>query len=365
MNQDIEKKWDHIVIGGGFYGCILAVHLAQSEKSVLLIEKNDKLLQEASFVNQARVHNGYHYPRSVLTALRSRESLPRFVDDFPDAIDNSFEKYYAIARSGSKVTARQFELFCHNIGAECDPATDAVSDLFNKHTIEAVFRVKEFAFNAQKLAEYSLQRLQAAGVTVRYSTTAHSVQKSENKVRVILESGESLVGGEVWNVTYAGINDLLQHSHLPLLPLRYEWTEMGLVEPPDEFQGRGVTVMDGPFFSMMPFPARKLYSFSHVRYTPHYQWTDQDKTPVLSRNHSNMPLMLADAARFVPSLQDVRVHDSIWTVKTILMQNDQDDGRPILFRQHYGIPNFHVIMGGKIDNIYDIIHFLQDGKKNS
>ena len=37
-------------------------------------------------------------PRSVLTAVRSRVNLPRFVDEFRTAIDSSFEKVYAIGR---------------------------------------------------------------------------------------------------------------------------------------------------------------------------------------------------------------------------------------------------------------------------
>ena len=33
-------------------------------------------------------------------------------------------------------------------------------------------------------------------------------------------------------------------------------------------------------------------------------------------------------------------------------------GRPILFRSHYGLPNLFVIMGGKIDNVYDVVEAL-------
>ena len=36
---------------------------------------------------------------------------------------------------------------------------------------------------------------------------------------------------------------------------------MALVEAPPELDGLGVTVMDGPFFSMMPFPSRDSTRF--------------------------------------------------------------------------------------------------------
>jgi hypothetical protein len=37
------------------------------------------------------------------------------------------------------------------------------------------------------------------------------------------------------------------------------------------------------------------------------------------------------------------------------LRSETDDSRPILFRRHHGLRNYHVIMGGKIDNIYDAV----------
>ena len=118
---------DAIVIGGGFYGAAIAIYLKTQRgfQSVLLIERESGLLQRASYNNQARVHYGYHYPRSFTTAFRSRVNLPRFVQDYPLAVKRDFTKLYAIARRNSKVTARQFERFCREIGARLEPAPGA------------------------------------------------------------------------------------------------------------------------------------------------------------------------------------------------------------------------------------------------
>lgn len=61
---------------------------------------------------------------------------------------------------------------------------------------------------------------------------------------------------------------------MPAVPLKHGLTELALVEVPDRHRGLGVTVMDGPCFSLMPFPARGLHTLSHVRYTPHAHWYD-------------------------------------------------------------------------------------------
>jgi hypothetical protein len=69
--------------------------------------------------------------------------------------------------------------------------------------------------------------------------------------------------------------------------------------------------------------------------------------------------MLKDAQRYVPALCKSRYLDSIWEVKTILPQSESDDSRPILMKKDHGIQGFTCIMGGKIDNIYDVIEELE------
>jgi hypothetical protein len=85
---------------------------------VVIIEQDQDILLRASYNNQARVHNGYHYPRSLLTALRSRINAPRFIAEFKNAIYATTQQYYAVSRRRSNVTAGQFVQFCQRIGAD-------------------------------------------------------------------------------------------------------------------------------------------------------------------------------------------------------------------------------------------------------
>ena len=50
--------------------------------------------------------------------------------------------------------------------------------------------------------------------------------------------------------------------------------------------------------------------------------------------------------------------DSLFEVKTILAKNESDDGRPILFEKHATLPGCYSVLGGKIDNIYDVLEML-------
>ena len=358
-----ESEYDAIIIGGGFYGCCLALSLARRLPRILVIERESGLLTRASYVNQARVHNGYHYPRSLLTAMRSAVNYPRFIQEFEDCVDRSFLQVYAIARGTSKVTAYQFKKFCEQVGIPVRPVPPSLAKLFNPALIEASFATEECAFNAAKLRARMLSKLEEAGVSVACNQEVERLsQAKDESIRTILRDGSELRSTYVFNCTYSHINSVLTRSGLPRLPLKHETTELAIVELPDALKEVGITVMDGPFFSTMPFPALGLHSLSHVRYTPHESWSDF-KQDVPDRGHteprSNAVYMVKDAQRFLPLLRETRVVRSLFQTKTVLLQNEVDDGRPILCRADHGIKNLFVILGAKIDNIYDILETLE------
>ncbi|WP_341313017.1 FAD-dependent oxidoreductase [Paraburkholderia sp. IMGN_8] len=358
---------DAVVIGGGFYGTAIAIYLKTQRglKTVTLIEREPALLARASYNNQARVHNGYHYPRSFTTAFRSRVNLPRFVRDFPEAVKRDFTKVYAIARRNSKVTARQFERFCREIGASLEPAPQQIRDLFEPRLIEQVFLVEEYAFDSTKLADWARRELTELDVDVRLNTRVGNIRRQGEGF--VLEcddaSRSALHTRYVFNCTYSGLNQFDGDFRGTQTRLKHEITEMALVETVPELRGLGVTVMDGPFFSMMPFPARGLHTLSHVRYTPHSNWMDAPgEDPYKRLNQydraTRVDRMVRDVGRYFPAVYDGRYVDSLFEVKTVLVKNEGDDGRPILFEQHPASNGLYSILGGKIDNIYDVLEKL-------
>lgn len=361
---------DAVVIGGGFYGTVIAIYLARQRHvgRVLLIEQEAKLLTRASYTNQARIHNGYHYPRSFTTAYRSRINAPKFVRDWPDAVKRDFTKVYAIARRNSKVTALQFRRFCHEIGARIRPANSAIRSLFEPHLIEDVFLVDEWAFDTDRLASWAERELKDSNIEVRLGTLATAIScKPHNALQVTLrrkgETDECTSSRYVFNCTYSGLNQLGGDFPGTRARLKQEVTEMALLHAPAPLNGLGITVMDGPFFSMMPFPARGLHTLSHVRYTPHFSWADEhglNPYQELARyDHSTrINRMIRDAGRYLPALFDAKYVDSLFEIKTLLVKNEGDDGRPILFEKHATLPGCYSVLGGKIDNIYDVLERL-------
>ncbi|MFZ5863957.1 MAG: NAD(P)/FAD-dependent oxidoreductase [Nitrospirota bacterium] len=372
--RDIETAapvscvWDAAVIGGGFFGCRLALELKrQGYDRVVVLEREADILKRASFANQARVHRGYHYPRSFLTALRSRVNVPRFEEEYRDCIDRSFEHYYAVSTISSLtgISAARFRTFCDRIGAPLEPAPAEVRRLFNSELIEDVFAVREYAFDAVKLRLAIRRQMSRMGVALALDTDVHTVGRApDGRVDIAFERlgrPGQLLANRAFNCGFARANRLLHDSGLPALPLRHELAELALVTPPEALVRRAITVVCGPFFSLMPFPSRGLHSLSHVRYTPHAAWTDgPDGFPPPARlgRASRFPHMVADAARFVPIMRECRYVDSLWEIKTGLPQSKSDDSRPIVIASTPGLANLHTIVGAKIDQVYDLLSEL-------
>jgi glycine/D-amino acid oxidase-like deaminating enzyme len=363
---------DAVIVGGGFYGAAIAIYLTKQRgfKRIALIEREPALLTRASYNNQARVHNGCHYPRSFTTAYRSRINLPKFVRDWPHAVKQDFTKLYAIARRNSKVTAKQFERFCREIGAKIQPAETSLRALFEPSLIEEVFLVEEYAFDSTMLANWATRELQDCGVQINLKTNVTAISNGPNEtLQVALKheggSEELLACRYVFNCTYSGLNQFKGDFPGTQTGLKQEITEMALMRAPPALEGLGITVMDGPFFSMMPFPARGLHTLSHVRYTPHMQWNDeQDIDPYQKllqyERVSRVDRMIRDAGRYLPAVLDAKYVESLFEIKTVLVKNEGDDGRPILFEKHPELPGCYSVLGGKIDNIYDVLEKLND-----
>lgn len=355
------------VIGGGFYGVIIALYLKRIKKFELvqIYEREEILLSRASFANQARVHGGYHYPRSFVTAYRSRENIQRFCADWSPCVKTDFLKFYALARRNSKVTTLQFKRFCEQIGAPLELAENDILSLFNPALIESVYRVEEFAFDALKLRAWANAELSDSGIQCFCNHTVISARPDElSGIKVVTRdcsgAAHSSCHAFVFNCTYSGLSQIDTGENLAGLRLKHEISELALVDPPHNLEHVGITVMDGPFFSIMPFPAKGCHSLSHVRYTPHFHWLDSpgncpydfiDKINPETR----VDRMIRDASRYLPSVAKSRYRESLFEVKTVLEKNESDDGRPILFRESPEVHGFYSVLGGKIDNVYDIL----------
>jgi hypothetical protein len=339
------------IIGSGIYGLHAARTISGYGHEVDVFEKNAVGMSGASLVNQARVHGGYHYPRSVSTAARSQRNYQKFVNDFSPHIKNDFKSIYGIAME-SKVSPQKFWQLSKMIGASIKIASKKESDLFNRALITEIFEVVEYAFDSRGILEQLLNNMPTT-VKVFNNTQILNFRKSNETDSEVYLDGEHTTFGPYdfcINATYGELDQNQDKSST----LLFEVCELMHVRVPEELNDLAITIMDGPFFSVTPWPAFEGHVLSHVRFTPHVRYaTFQEAKSYISNNRpeSRFELAARDCKRYLPISQYLFYLESKYAVKTILPFRDYDDARPILAESRDLILN---LIGSKIDNIYDI-----------
>jgi glycine/D-amino acid oxidase-like deaminating enzyme len=354
----MTERYDYAVIGAGFFGVRLALLLGRLGARVALVEREKSICSRATYANQARVHNGYHYLRSYSTALGSHLNYDRFLHEMSGCIAEDFDHIYAIARQRSYTSAYQFKSFCRELGLPLHRAPKCTRDLFDTARVEDLFLVRECAFNALAIRDKLMRELEAlCNIDVILDTKCTRINLDRGFYELSTTGGSIRTDG-IFIVTYAGTNELLTQSNLEPLAIKAEVAEICLVTVPNLLRQKAITVMDGPFFSLMPMPAAGIHSLSHVRYTPHLSWDLSTYPPssVLSNydKESRYIFMKKDAQRYVPSLVGLQYIRSLFEIKAIPKKHEIDDGRPIIFHRHLDNPPCISILGSKIDSIFEL-----------
>ena len=92
-----DKYYDRIILGADLYGLYSALYCARhhEKQTIIVLEHDPAAFSRSTYINQARVHMGYHYPRSLSTAEKSAHYFRRFMDDYAFCVLTDFDQIYA------------------------------------------------------------------------------------------------------------------------------------------------------------------------------------------------------------------------------------------------------------------------------
>lgn len=375
--------YDKIIIGAGLYGLYSALFAARRGEKVLVLEYDSAPFKRATFINQARVHMGYHYPRSYSTAIKSANYFERFNDEYGFCIHSKFDQVYATASNFSWTNAEQFKKFCEQSNIRCDEI--AVDKYFNEEQCDGAFLTEEYTYDAQILKKYFMEELATySSVTIRYNARIDTITLKGDYYQINLLSKESYESSFVLNATYASTNQVLDKCEAfqdEKFQIKYELCEIILCEVNDKLKNTGITVMDGPFFSIMPFGKTGLHSLTSVTFTPHQtsyssvpEFPCQDKVKEFCNrgqlgNCNDCPAKPDTAWSYMSNLAnkylkkdfDYTYSHSLFSMKPILKASEIDDSRPTVIKVHSSSPTFVSVLSGKINTVYDMDNILMNG----
>ena len=371
-------NYDKIIIGAGLYGLYAALFCAERGQNVMVLECDSSAFGRATYINQARVHQGYHYPRSISTAMKSAGYFERFNRDYSFCINKEFEQIYATSSEFSWTNGRQFRDFCNDAGIPCEELHPG--NYFKEGMCDGAFRTREYTYDAMILKDYFLTELKRFTncVRIEYGVEIQDIEKQHDAYIINTKKGEYR-SCFVLNATYAGANQILDMIGYEKLGIKYELCEIILCDVNDKLKEVGLTVMDGPFFSIMPFGRTGMHSLTSVTFTPHTTSYDalpsfrcQEKSggfctkrrlgncnicPV--KPQTAFPYMANLARKYLLDEYGFEYKESLFSMKPILRSSEVDDSRPTVIRQYSEDPTFIGVLSGKINTVFDLDEILE------
>lgn len=378
------RYYDKIIIGAGLYGLYSAKKCGEQRQSVLVLERDPAPFMRATYINQARVHMGYHYPRSFSTAVKSAHYFERFCNDYGFCIHKNFHQIYATSSRFSWTASEAFKQFCANVNVRCDSIDPEW--YFKPGMCDGTFITEEYTYDAQILRQWFLDELaKLPNVEIEYNHKPESIKRVSNTHWHVMAQDISAETPFILNTTYAGVNDILSivdatdtEVSSELFKIKYEKCEIILCTVNEKLKEVGITVMDGPFFSLMPFGKTGLHSLTSVTFTPHetsydpvakFSCQDDSEGKCSPSNLFNCnecpakpetawPYMSQLARKYLKDEFEFHYYRSLFSMKPILKVSEIDDSRPTVIRKLSDSPMFISVLSGKINTVYDLDEVL-------
>lgn len=226
------------ILGAGFYGCHLGLSLTNAGHEVEIHEIRDRIFEGASGTIPARLHLGFHYPRSRITRAACQDHSEAFMARYGFLTRGVPLNIYAIAQDHSLV---DFDQYVRTLQGEVPfvPVHDPME--YGLHHCEGAVLTGERHIVTDDARTYFEEMLRDQ---ICYGSRAYRLDDPEWRVTI--------------DCTFCANSSAGVDRYEPCLVL--------LLRGPTD---KAVTVMDGPFGSLYPWNEDDhLCSLSSARWTP-------------------------------------------------------------------------------------------------
>lgn len=252
------------VIGGGWYGCHIALVLKLAGNDVTLFESGEDIFRGISGKFGIRLHVGPHYPRSEKTRKSCREGYAEFLKTYPDLVVEHAYSVYGLGKRDAnneppKVDLKTFQ----EVGKEVKNSREIDPTKWGYRELHSAFDVEEPSILVGNLLREKFRAyLHKAGVKIVYNFNVHRLIRWKGTKTLVM--GNSCMGVFDYAVNTTSYQALLPPPepslpfdlnivYQPCLALVYEdRLSKTMSLPPFSF-----IVMDGWFPCIMPYIQEK------------------------------------------------------------------------------------------------------------
>ncbi len=223
--------------------------------------------------------------------------------------------------------------------------------------VELGILTNEAMFDPTVLRSLMNARLRALNVDVRINTEVIDIEARDNGFALTLGECVKAHYDGVVNCSYADVNRLTERLGYDLPRRQYEYVAAPVVEL-DLDDLASLTVLDGPFVSLLPYGTSNRYLMYHVEHSV-IDRADGTQLDPKWRNAATAPFACLDKSQwlddhieacgfFIPALREARVRGVAEGLRMVLADHEQSDARPSFITHHQ--PGYVSVFAGKIDH---------------
>jgi len=333
-----------LIIGAGIHGVTLALELAKNN-NVVIVDTNKDILLGTSNCTHNRIHLGYHYPRSVETIHECKSGYDFFIKKYKDCL--IFPDFYYVIEKKSKIDSKLFKKVMLKEGLSCNTSWPD-QNFLNRIDIEDSFKVNEACINVPKFRKKIKKELKDLKVKIVLNFKIKKVKKiNKNIILKSFDKDITINTDLIINCTYTNSNNVLKLFGIKDGYTRYyfEETEIAVVESTTKIPA--LTVMDGPFISILPYSGYKnLYLIYDV-----VNSVIKKKTGILYRQStalkSNWKKILKHGLKYYPFFSKLKYKYSLYGNRPIPLSAKGDSRVTKIVKHDYEI-DFYSIKEGKL-----------------
>ena len=346
---------DVAIIGGGIFGSEIALSAASLGLKVKIYEAKDTIMSGASKNNQNRLHLGFHYPRDLETGRQSIRGFYAFKEKYKNCISEKFDNAYFIATKGSLTTPEQYLQFCKELDVifKIIKPSDFNIDVLG---VDIGILCEEVVYDVGLIKSKLMKSLEISKIELALKSRINQVHHTNDGIEITDDNGDKVEAKFLINATYSDINRITEALGYNVSKNKYEYTVVPVIEL--DIPRLGVTIMDGPFYTLLPFGKTKKYLLYSVEQSVidavtstqmPKEWYCPENAPFNNHNQKQyFNDMIQGVSSFIPILQKAKIFDFLQGSRMVLSNKDDTDGRPSVIEIYD--KKYITIFSGKIDH---------------
>jgi len=213
-------------------------------------------------------------------------------------------------------------------------------------------------FDPVILRRLMIERLQCSGTAIHTASDVIDLRRSGKSGFELSIKDKGKAGFDaVVNCSYQGVNSLTARLGHAIETRQYEYVAVPVIEL-DWPEPVSVTILDGPFTSLLPFVGAGRYLLYHVQHAviaradaplPDPAWLDPRTSPFAAVDKRQwFEAQLASCCSFMPALREARLVGVQQGTRMVLAGCDDTDARPSIVTLHE--PGYVSVFSGKVDH---------------